>query len=100
MARKQDKLTKAAKMQECQVQLFPYCNMNPETTIFAHANSESKGIALKSENWWGSFCCSDCHDILDGKRQTEITKLELNQAFMRGIHRTLIIQIELGNIKI
>jgi len=101
MARKQDKLTKEAKGRDCTVQLFPYCNFNPETTIFAHFNSESKGVALKSENWWGSFCCSDCHDIIDGRRAVDdISPLEIEQAKFRSLHRTLKIQIEEGNIKI
>ena len=46
------KLTKAAKGQECTIQLFPYCNFNPETTVFAHAPSEDKGMARKSPDWW------------------------------------------------
>lgn len=101
MARKQDKLTKAAKGAYCQVQLHPYCLFEPDTVVFAHYNSESKGVGLKSENYWGSFCCMNCHDIIDGRRQVDdITPLEIEQAKFRGLHRTLKIQIELGNIKI
>ena len=95
------KLTKAARGQECQVQLYPYCNENPETVIFAHAPSEDKGWSIKSQDFWGSFCCSACHDILDGRRHVDdITELEITEAFMRGIHRTIKLQIEAELIKI
>lgn len=98
--RERDKLTKAAQGQECTLRLFPYCNFNPETTVFAHANSSSKGMALKSENWWGCDCCSDCHAILDGQRKTELTELEIKEALLRAIHETLKNRIEKGLIKI
>lgn len=94
------KLTKAARGQDCQVQLYPYCNGNPETTVFAHAPSEDKGWAIKSQDWWGADCCSTCHDILDARKQTEITSEELTEAFMRGIHRTIKNRIERGLIDV
>ncbi|MAF42821.1 MAG: hypothetical protein CMI54_01450 [Parcubacteria group bacterium] len=94
------KLTKNARGKDCQVNLYPYCNGGGETTVFAHANSEDKGWGLKSPDFWGAFCCSDCHDVIDGRRKTDISSEEITACFVRGIYRTLKIQIEDGLIKI
>lgn len=92
------RLTKAARGQDCTIQIHPYCNMNTETVVFCHAPSEDKGMGIKSADWWGAFGCSDCHDIVDGRRRTDIDPNELFRCFMRGVHRTLKIQIESGNL--
>jgi hypothetical protein len=94
------KLTKNARGKDCTVNLYPYCNSNPETVIFAHAPSEDKGMGRKSPDWWGAFCCSTCHDIFDGRMQTELSSEEIKDCFTRGIYRTLKIQIDEGKIKI
>lgn len=94
------KLRKAARGKECTVKIHPYCNMNPETTVLAHAPCEDKGWAKKSPDYWAAFCCSDCHDIIDGRRPVDISPFEIHKCFMRGVYRTLKIQIEEGLIKI
>jgi hypothetical protein len=96
----QSKLTKAAKGQECTIQLYPYCNGNPETTVFCHAPSEDKGTSIKSPDFWGADGCSDCHDIVDGRRNVDIDAHEIYVCFMRGVYRTIKRRIEKGLIKI
>lgn len=62
---KQDKYTKSARGQECQIR-FPFvCNGNPETTVLAHLNGA--GMGLKRANIHGAYACSSCHDIIDGR---------------------------------
>lgn len=94
------KLTKAARGQECTIQIYPYCNGNPETTVFCHAPSEDKGIGKKSPDIWGADGCSTCHDIVDGRRSVDIPAFEIYQCFVRGIYRTLKRRIEQGLIKL
>ena len=94
------KLTEAARGQECSVQLFPYCNFDSATTVFAHANSEDKGMAIKSPDWWGADACSVCHDILDGRKRVDIPQEEIQQCFIRGIYRTLKRRMEQGLIQV
>ena len=94
------KLTKAARGQDCTIQLHPYCNENPETVVFCHAPSEDKGMGIKSPDWWGAFGCSACHDVVDGRMRTDIPADDVDRSFMRGVYRTLKIQIEQGLIKI
>ena len=97
---KQSKLTKAARGQECTIQLYPYCNGNPETTVLAHAPCEDKGMSLKSPDWWGADACSTCHDIIDGRMKTDIPREEVYEAHIRGVYRTQRRRIEQGVIKI
>lgn len=93
-------LTKAARGQECTIQIHPYCNMNPETTVFAHAPSEDKCMSKKSPDFWGADSCSDCHDIVDGRHAVDIGADEIHRLFMRGVYRTIKRRIEQGLIKL
>jgi hypothetical protein len=86
-------------MQPCTVRL-PGCNADPTTTVFAHAPSSSKGMGIKSEDWWGSFSCSSCHDILDGRKKSDIPREEILERLLNGIHDTLRIQFRDGNLLI
>ena len=97
---KQSKLTKAARGKPCTVNLYPYCNEDPETTVFAHMPSEDSGMGYKSPDHWGCFSCSICHDILDGRMYTTLTKEEISECQVRGLFRTWKIFIEMGLIKI
>lgn len=96
---RQSKLTKAARGQDCTVQLYPYCNSNPETTVLAHAPSEDKGMGIKSPDWWGADCCYDCHMILDGHRKVDdISQEEIFFRHMVGVYRTIKRRIAQGKI--
>jgi len=41
------------------------CNHNPETTVLAHLSGG--GMGRKTPDTEGAFCCSSCHDVLDGR---------------------------------
>ena len=94
------KLTKAAKGQDCTINLYPYCNGGGDTTVFCHAPSEDKGMGIKSPDWWGADGCCNCHDIVDRRIGVPIDDIEINECFVRGIYRTLRRRIEQGIIKI
>lgn len=83
------KLRKSARGEDCTLQLFPYCNQNPETTVLCHLPSEQKGMAIKSPDWWGVYGCSACHDILDGRRKEKsLPPYELLQCTLWALYRT------------
>ena len=95
------KLTKAAKGQTCTIQLYPYCNEDPETVVFCHMNSEDKGMGIKSPDFWGADGCSACHDIVDRRKVVEdIFWDEIDKAFTRGVYRTIKRRIEQRLIEI
>lgn len=93
-------LTKAARSQECTVQLYPYCNFNSETTVLAHAPCEDKCMSKKSPDWWGADCCSACHDIIDRRVSVDMSTDEIYRSHIRGVYRTIKRRIEAGLIKI
>jgi hypothetical protein len=94
------KLRKSARGEECTIQIHPYCNMNPETTVLCHAPSEHKGTSLKSPDWWAAYGCSTCHDIVDSRMRVDIPPDEIYRCFMRGVFRTIQKQIEKGLIDV
>ncbi len=84
------KITKEAKGRECQVRLVGICNYNPETVVLAHYRSaELCGMGIKPKDIIGAWACSDCHDAIDGRVQTEYSKDELELAHLKGMVRTL-----------
>lgn len=92
------KIRKSARGQDCTIQIHPYCNQNPETTVLCHAPSEDKGWGIKSPDWWAAYGCSTCHDIIDGRMKTELSQDEIYRCHMRGVFRTQKILIEKGLI--
>ena len=90
------KLTGFARGRNCTIQIHPYCNGNPETTVFCHAPSDSHGMGKKSPDWWGADGCSDCHDIVDGRRKVDLPKHEIDRCFYRGIFRSQRARIAAG----
>ena len=97
---KQTKITKSARGEDCSLQIFPYCNMNPETTVLAHINSDGKGMAIKSGDLSSCYACNICHDIIDGRMKHDLSELEVLKCVMRGMQRTIAKLLEKGLIKI
>jgi len=91
--RKQTKITKSARLQECQVRIPGVCNFDETTTILAHKNGA--GMALKSEDFLAAYCCSACHSLIDGHTKSkEFTYDEILIMFYEGIFRTQLLLIE------
>ena len=80
------KLRKSAKGQQCMVRVPSICNWNPETTVLAHIGGA--GMALKNNDLFGAFCCSSCHDAIDGRIKTSFTRDELSLMHYEGMKRT------------
>lgn len=95
--KKNKKITDSAKGEDCQVRIIGYCNFNPETTIFAHLNGG--GMGYKSNDIHGAYCCSSCHDVIDGRRKSKWTDNQLKVWFYDGVIRTQLKLIEKGLIK-
>lgn len=62
-------IRKAARGQDCTLQILGVCNGDPETTVLCHSNqlSDGKGMGLKAPDSAACFGCSSCHDVLDGR---------------------------------
>lgn len=85
----ESKLTRAARGQECTLQIHPYCEWDAGTTAPCHLNSEDKGVGNKSPDWWVVDGCATCHAIIDGRHRVDLTEVEILRCVMRGLYRTL-----------
>ncbi len=88
------KYTKSAKGQGCQIRIPGVCNYNPDTTVFCHINGA--GMGYKFPDIIGSYGCSSCHDVIDGRVDIGLTRADRDAYMMAGLVRTQIIMIENG----
>ena len=70
------KIRKSARNEDCSVRLPEICNFNSETTVFAHL-SNSFSAANRSNDIHGCYCCSACHDVIDGRRKSDFSELDI-----------------------
>lgn len=85
-------LRKLAKGQECQVRYPGVCNFNRETTVLAHYRlSGLCGTGLKPPDLLGSWTCSSCHDLIDGRTSIVgmMTRDSIRLAHAEGVLRTI-----------
>ena len=86
-------LRNLAKFKECQIRIPGTCNFNPETTVLCHNRRGLHfGIGQKPPNICGSWGCSSCHDVVDGRAATKLfTRDEVALMFADGCNRTLVL---------
>lgn len=94
----QDKFTKSARGQECQVRVPGHCSGNTETTVLAHINGFRVGH--KALNIHGCFACFGCHNWLDGGWARETDKKTRDLYHMEAVIRTQQIWARDGLLKI
>lgn len=93
-------LRKVAQGRDCLIRVPGYCNGNPETTVLAHARLIGiSGMSLKVPDALGAHGCSDCHDVVDGRRKTEFTPEQRRLMLLEGVLRTQAVLIELGLLR-
>ena len=99
--RKYPKLRNSARGEEYTLQIFPYCNGNPENVVLCHLPSGS-GMGQKSPDWFAVYGCSDCHDIIDGRNTDGACEMsfEMEGLMRMALFRTWTRMIEKGLIKI
>jgi hypothetical protein len=85
-------IRRAARGQDCQMQILGVCNGDPATTVLCHSNqlADGKGMGLKAPDTEACIACSSCHDVLDGraKRPDGMTMDDLLQIFAYARERT------------
>jgi hypothetical protein len=57
------------------------------TTVLAHL--PSFGMGTKSPDLLGAHCCSACHDVVDGRVQTDKDRDMIRNFFSEGVIRTI-----------
>lgn len=93
-------LRKLAKGRDCQVRLPGICNGNPETVVLAHFRMVGlAGVGMKPPNVLGAWACFTCHNAIDSRTSTGMTRDELRLAHAEGVMRTLAILVSEGLVK-
>ena len=84
-------LRKQARGRGCTVRLPGICNFNNETVVLAHIRVMGvSGIGFKSPDLLGAWCCSACHDEIDGRtHKSGLSRDELRLAHYDGMARTI-----------
>jgi len=83
-------LRKFARNQECQIRIYQVCNYDPETTIWAHYRLGGiAGMGQKPPDLCGAFACSNCHDCIDGRVKSDLTKVQIESHMLHGMVRSL-----------
>jgi len=79
---------RAARGRDCTLMIPGVCNRDPATTVLCHSNrlADGKGMGLKAPDSAACFGCSDCHDVLDGRRPLPgwLTREQLEDTFDRA----------------
>jgi len=59
-------------------------------------------MGTKNHDIQGAWCCSSCHDTIDGRGSTQFTKPELTLMHLEGIMRTIeaLLKREIIEIKV
>jgi len=94
-------LRREAKDRDCTVMIPDVCNRNPETTILAHPNNKRLfmcGMGMKPPDEFGAYCCSACHDVVDGRQVTGWTDNQVLVWFYEGVFRTQQILMKEGKL--
>lgn len=60
----------SARDEACQVRIPGACNFDRATTVWSHVPllAGGRGMGLKAIDECGAYCCSACHDVVDGRR--------------------------------
>lgn len=84
------KLRKMAQGKPCMVRIPGICNGNSETVVLAHYRlAGACGIGIKPPDALGAWCCSACHDAVDGRAPTGYSRDELRLMHAEGVMRTI-----------
>lgn len=93
-------LRKLARGKNCMVRIPRVCNFNDETTVLAHIKLAGfAGIAQKMPDFMGSWCCSSCHDVIDGRVKSDYTQDEIKIMKYEGMIRTQCEILKMGAMK-
>lgn len=90
---KSQKIRDSARGEDCTLRLG-VCSSN-ETVVFCHIGKQ-RGMGIKCGDNMGIFCCSNCHDQIDGRVKSAFSKHELSTEKLRAIEETQDILIDKG----
>lgn len=88
-------LRKLAEGRQCMIRL-PGCDGGGETSVLAHYRMPGTGMGRKPPDLCGAWACANCHDIVDGRKQSEVEAIPRKLIHAQGCLRTLAALAEEG----
>lgn len=92
-------LRQNARGRECVVRLPSICNGNPETTVLAHLKRGGWCGTVKPPDICAVWACSACHDAIDGRVRTDLTREQIDAHLLGALCRQLVIYASKGMVK-
>lgn len=92
---KNPKILNAAKDQYCTYR-SPWCNHDHRTVVACHKNGA--GMGMKADDNLVFFGCSACHDVYDRRKETPLTREQLEELADLAILETQQICKQMGII--
>lgn len=97
---KSKKLRESARGARCTLRIPGVCGGDTETTVLAHPPVANGGMGAKGSDLEGAFACWRCHDVLDARVKSSISRQEIFECFIRGSAETRAIWIQTGLVKV
>lgn len=92
-------LRKNARARDCVVRFPGICNRDPETTVLAHLKRGGWYGTVKPPDICGVWACSACHDAIDGRARTALTREQIDAHLLGALCRQLVIYASKGMVK-
>ena len=74
---------------DCQIRIFGVCNYDSAKTIWSHYRLGGvAGMGQKPPDLCGSLCCSSCHDVVDGRVKSDLTRTQIESHMLHGMVRS------------
>lgn len=90
-------LRKWAKGKECQLRAYGICSYDDAETVWCHIRVGGvAGMGQKPPDICGALCCSRCHDLIDGRIKTDLTKVQIESHMLHAMVRSLKMAVDDG----
>lgn len=90
---KSKKIRDSARGETCSLRVSNYCR-DDETVVFAHLNSNYRGVGLKSPDLFGVYACYNCHTALDACRVVASEQLRALQETQMKLYEKGLIKVK------
>ena len=82
-------LRDSARGESCTLRIPGVCNHSPDTVVLCHLRDLApSGVGMKPDDTAAVYACSDCHDLIDGRRKTTMTQWEIGREEGRALIET------------
>ena len=90
---KSKKIRDSARGEDCSLRVSTNCQ-DGETVVFAHLNSNYRGVGIKSPDLFGVYACHLCHTALDSGDVSSADQLRALQETQMKLYNKLLIEVK------